>query len=94
MQGDLVILAGSGMAALSAMLFHLVSPHQQMGALPLPRSVLALLGGVSLAVGIAMIAAWSGWAVAMFTPLTVLMVVWSILPLAIGWWRHRRKAGA
>lgn len=85
------MLAGCALTVLAALLLYAASPHQQLGRLPCTPAVARALGALMLVAGVALMRLWSGWAVALCAPLTVLMVVWSIMPLAIGWWRHRRK---
>lgn len=89
-----LMLTGCALTMLAAMLLYAASPHQRLGRLPCAPRVVVALGCALLVAAVAVMLIWAGWAVAICVPLTVLMAVWSIAPLAIGWWHHRRKGRA
>ena len=89
-----LMLASCALTTLAAMLLYAASPHQRLGRLPCAPRVVVALGAGLLVTAVAVMLLWAGWAVAICVPLTVLMTVCSIAPLAIGWWHHRRKGWA
>jgi len=84
-------LAGGVLVLLSALLLHLAAPHQQWGALPVRPALCGWSGAGALAIGTALLLGWAGPATAIFIALTLLMTVWSIVPVAIAWWRFHRQ---
>lgn len=73
--------------AVAAVLLYLAAPHQKWGALPF-RPALAGWGGLVLLVaGTALILGWAGSGTSIFIMMTIAMTVWSVVPLAIAWWR-------
>lgn len=78
---------GSVMIALSATLLYLAAPHQRWGRLPCKPSRVLWLGLVLLVAGTILLFRWAGTATAIFIGLTILMAVWSLVPLAVAWWR-------
>lgn len=68
------------------------TPHQRLlAARPASRRV-RVAGGACLAAALALLLARMGPATAVFTWTIGLMTAWTILPIAIGWLRHRRQA--
>lgn len=68
------------------------APHQALIAGPVPRRMLRGAGGVLLAVALALLLTLQGPATAVFTWATGAMLVWSVAPVAIRWWRFRAQA--
>ena len=83
--------AGGVLVVLSALLLHLAAPHQQWGALRVRPALCGWSGAGALVIGTALLMGWAGPATAIFIALTLLMTVWSIVPVAIAWWRFRRR---
>ena len=51
-----------------------------------------IVGTLLLLLALALLLTVQGPATAVFTWATIAMLVWSIAPVAIGWWRFRRGA--
>lgn len=86
----MAVVAGA-LIVLSGVALYLAAPHQAWGALPvLPRSI-GWSGVAILAVGLALLLGWAGIATALFIAATLLMTTWSIVPIAVAWWRHGRE---
>ena len=64
-------ILGGLCAAVAAVLLYLAAPHQKWGALPCRPGLLG----------------WAGPATAIFILLTILMTIWSVVPVAIAWRR-------
>ena len=74
-------------AAVAAVLLYLAAPHQKWGALPCRPGLLGWAGALSLALGTMLLLGWAGPATAIFILLTILMTIWSVVPVAIAWRR-------
>lgn len=72
---------------LSALLFYLASPHQLWGTLSVRPRILGWIAAALLIAGIALLLQWSGRATTIFIAMTLAMTVWSVIPLALAWWR-------
>lgn len=83
------IVFGSAYAVLTvaALALYLASPHQKLVQSPLPRCALAWTGVALLVVALAVLASIAGSATAVYIHLTILMLLWSVPPLALAWWR-------
>ncbi len=81
----LALLAG-------ALCLYLAAPHQAllMGVVRVRRWLRAT-GGVLLTVALLLLLTMQGPATAVFTWATGAMLVWSVVPVAIRWWRFRRE---
>lgn len=79
---------------LSGVALYLAAPHQAWGALLLSPRVMGWSGAAMLAVGLAALLNWAGIATALFIAVTLLMTTWSIVPIAIAWWRRGREERA
>lgn len=84
-------LAGGVLVVLAALLLYLAAPHQQWGALPMRPGACGWSGAAALVVGTVLLLGWAGAATAIFIALTLLMAVWSVVPVAIATWRFRRQ---
>jgi hypothetical protein len=77
------------LGAAGAFVLYLGSPNQSLLAQPLASGasgsacVVGLLGSLLLFLQVA------GPATAVYLLLTVVMLTWSLPPLAVGWWRQR-----
>ncbi|AMK17113.1 MULTISPECIES: hypothetical protein [Sphingobium] len=81
----IVAILGGLLVGLAAMLLYLAAPHQQMGRLPCPPR-LAGWGGVALLIlGTGLLLGWAGVATGIFIVLTLVMTVWSVVPVIIAW---------
>lgn len=84
----ILALAGGLLAVLASGLLYLASPNQRWGDLPFPPR-LAGWGGVAfLLAGTALMLRWAGPATAIFIVTTLAMTVWSVVPIAVAWWRR------
>ena len=85
----LMAIAAVAVGAAGAFALYLSSPNQRLLAPPLaPRAggvacLVGLLGSLLLFLQVA------GPATSVYLLLTVVMLTWSIPPLAVGWWRQR-----
>lgn len=70
------------------------APNQRLLAAPLASRPARAAGCACLAAALAMLLATMGPATAVFTWTTGLMLVWTILPIVIGWLRHRDETRA
>lgn len=68
------------------------TPHQALIAGGGARRSGRIAGIVLLAVALALLMTVQGPATAVFTWMTGAMLVWSIVPVAVRWWRFRREA--
>ncbi|TDW64630.1 hypothetical protein EDF57_104429 [Novosphingobium sp. PhB55] len=83
----MAVVAG-GLIVLSAVALYLAAPHQAWGALPLSPRAMGWSGTAMLALGLALLLSWAGIATAFFIAFTLLMTTWSIVPIAVAWWRR------
>lgn len=74
-----------------ALLLYAAAPHQRLLSRARPRRMLLVGGGLSLSAALLLLLAIAGPATAVFILLTLAMLVWSIVPLAVAWWRRPRK---
>lgn len=92
LSGALATLAGALLTG-GALCLYVATPHQRLLATrPAPRPA-RVAGCVCLAAALAILLALMGPATAVFTWATGLMTAWTILPVAIGWLRHRGETG-
>ena len=54
------------------------------------RPLLLQGGGAALLLSLILMWRWFGPATAVFTWMTLAMLVWSVLPLTVAWWRRPR----
>ncbi|MFK4875205.1 hypothetical protein [Novosphingobium sp. ZW T3_23] len=73
---------------LSGVALYLAAPHQAWGALPLSPRAMGWSCAAMLAAGLALLLNWVGVATAFFIAVTLLMTTWSIVPIAVAWWRR------
>ncbi|WP_250458663.1 hypothetical protein [Microbulbifer litoralis] len=86
-----LLVSAAGLMALGALALYLASPNQRLLSRPLPRRPLAAAGGAMLAVSLYLLLQYSGAAAAVFILVTGAMLVWTVLPMAIAYWRHGRN---
>lgn len=67
------------------------TPHQRLLATRLAPRPARAAGFACLAAALAMLLALMGPATAVFTWTIGLMTAWTILPVAVGWLRHRKE---
>lgn len=80
-------IAGGLLVSLSALLLYLAAPHQKWGALPCRPRIMGWAGIATFVAGTGLLLGWAGPATAIFIVLTLVMTIWSVVPLAIAWWR-------
>lgn len=75
-----------------ALCLYLAAPHQALltGVVRAPRWLRAG-GGTLLAAALVLLLTVQGPATAVFTWATGAMLVWSVVPVVIRWWRFRRE---
>ena len=86
----IAVVAGA-LIVVSGVALYLAAPHQAWGALSFSPRSMGRCGAAMLAVGLALLLNWAGVATAIFIAFTLLMTTWSIVPIAVAWWRHRRE---
>ncbi|TDW65404.1 hypothetical protein EDF57_103588 [Novosphingobium sp. PhB55] len=84
----ILALAGGLFAVLASMLLYLASANQRWGDLPFPPRLAGWSGLAFMVTATVMMLRWAGAATAIFIVATLAMTVWSVVPLAIAWWRH------
>ncbi|MEE4451000.1 hypothetical protein V2S85_05070 [Novosphingobium resinovorum] len=84
----IVPVAGGVLAVLAAITLYLAAPHQRWGALPLGAAAFGWGGAALLVIALVLLLSWAGPATALFILATLLMTTWSIVPVAIAWWRR------
>lgn len=82
-------LCGGLLVILSSVLLYLASPNRRWGTLPFTPRLAGWSGLVLLLAATGLMLRWAGSATAIFIVLTAAMTVWSIVPIAIAWWRHK-----
>lgn len=82
-------LVAALLCATGAVLLYLASPNQQLARKPMRGRILAGLGGIALIGALALLLGVSGPATAIFVWMTLAMLVWSVVPLGVAWWRWR-----
>lgn len=88
---DTTLMAWGGMGVMvAALLLYLASPNQRMLLRPLPRRTVGWTGTAFLVAAIAVLLASAGPATALFIAFTLAMSFWSVVPLAVAWWRRPR----
>ena len=83
----MIPFTGGLLAAAGAMLFYLASPHQKLCKPTKAPRVLNRTACILLALGTILMLFWAGPATAIFIVMTVVMAVWSIIPVVIAWRR-------
>lgn len=89
---ELWAAAGSLLSLVGAALLYLASPHQQIVRQPVAGRAFASAGSCALLVALVLLLGVFGRATAIFIWFTLAMLVWSCLPVAAAWVRHRREA--
>lgn len=84
------VLAG-GVGALG---FYLASANQKLLARSWSLRTGLSAGAVGTIVSLAAFLRITGPATAVYLLLTLAMLVWSLVPLLLGWWRYRRERQA
>jgi len=78
---------GGLLVCLAAMLLYLAAPHQQAGRLPCPPRLSGWSGTALLIAGTGLLLGWAGVATAIFIVLTLVMTIWTVVPVLIAWSR-------
>lgn len=90
---SLNLVSGFVLIMLGANLVHLASPHQKLMRVAGPRRpVIAAVGTAMLAIATLLLVRALSFLGGIFTALTLVMLLWSVPPLAIAWLRQRREA--
>lgn len=79
-------ITGVLLTALGAALLYAGAPHQQVTRTG-RRPAWLICGAAALLAGLPALLVFFGPATAVFVWLTMAMLVWSVLPLAVAWWR-------
>ena len=85
--GAIAVLAGGGLVYLTSANCQLLRRHRMPG-------LLMWFGLATIALGQALLLTWAGPATAVFIAVTLLMLVWTCLPLAAAWAAVRRDRAA
>lgn len=81
-----IVLTLGGATALYA-----AAPHQKLLAATLPPRRCAMVGALLMAAGLGALLTWAGPATAIFISLTMAMLAFSFVPVAVAWLRHRKE---
>ena len=84
-----IALAAVVLGAAGAFALYLCSPNQRLLAQPLALRAGTAACVVGLLCSLALFRRVAGPATAVYLLLTLVMCVWCIAPLALGWWRSR-----
>jgi len=84
-----IVAVAFGMAG--ALGFYLASPNQKLRAQHLPLRVGAGVGAAGMLVSLLSLLQVAGPATSVYLLLTLLMFLWSVVPLIAGWWRYRQS---
>ncbi|WBQ16756.1 hypothetical protein [Sphingobium yanoikuyae] len=90
----IIPIAGGAAVVLAAVALYLATPHQCWGELPFAAAAYGRSGAAMLVSGLLMLLSWAGPATALFIVATLLMTIWSVVPVVIAWWRNKRKGAA
>lgn len=83
----MIAVAGGIAVFMGALLLYLASEHQQLWPGHGAHRGLAITGAVGMLLGLIMITQWSGPATSVFITMTLAILVWTVLPLAVAWLR-------
>ncbi len=83
----MIAISGGLIVLISSLLLYLAAPHQKLLQGSSLSRPIAWAGLVGLIVGTALLMRWAGSATSIFIAMTVAMAFWSVIPLAIAWWR-------
>jgi hypothetical protein len=89
--GAVLVAAGDAATLLGAMLVYLASPNQPLLGNARWRVLSGWLGAALLTAGLLLLLAGMRPASAVFTAVTLAMLVWSLAPLAAAWWYRPRE---
>lgn len=84
-------ISGMAIAMLSGILLYLASPNQLLWDRQLPSRLLALSGTIFASASLVLLLQWAGAATAIFILVTLVMLVWTFVPLAAAWRQGDRK---
>lgn len=78
---------GGLLVAVAALALYAGSPNQRwLAVVPRPAAI-RWAGAAMMVAGLIVTGRWAGPATTVFIVMTVAMLVWSIVPLGIAWWR-------
>lgn len=83
----MIAVAGGILTLISAVLLYLASPNQPFLAGTRRSRALVPAGAIGMVVGLGLILQWAGSATSVFITLTLAMLVWTVVPLGVAWWR-------
>ncbi len=86
-----MVAAGDAATLLGAMLVYLASPNQPLMGNAKRRKLAGWIGALLLIAGLVLLLASMRPANAVFTAVTLAMLVWSVAPLAAAWWCRPRE---
>lgn len=87
----LLVVLGVALVLLGAFLAYLGSPNQLVRAQPIPGRW-AWMGVGAILLGLVLLLQWAGPATTVFMVLTLVMLVWTLVPLTAAWLKGDRKA--
>jgi glucose dehydrogenase len=87
----MLVAAGDAATLMGAMLVYLASRNQPLMGNAKRRKLAGWLGAALLAAGLLLLLAGMRPASAVFTAVTLAMLVWSLAPLAAAWWCRPRE---
>lgn len=84
------IIGATIIIIVAAVILYLAGSHQKLILRPLPKKSLLITGVSLLALVLYFLLQFMGSAISVFIVLTILMLVWSILPLIVVYFREER----
>lgn len=84
-------ISGMAVAMLSGIVLYLASPNQLLWDRQLPSRLLTLTGTIFASASLVLLLQWAGAATAIFILVTLVMFVWTFVPLAAAWRKGDRK---
>ncbi|MBK6707926.1 MAG: hypothetical protein IPG54_10795 [Sphingomonadales bacterium] len=83
----MIPIAGAALALVSAFLFYLASPNRKIAMAHAKAALLKSVAWAGLGVSLVLLLLHYGPATAVFVAMTLAMLVLSIAPIAIAWWK-------
>lgn len=89
----MIAWAGGLLILIAALLLYVATPHQKLMRVPAGRPA-AWGGWALLLIGLLLIGQWAGPATTVFIVMAAAMLVWTVVPLGVAWWRAASGDGS
>ena len=87
-----ILLAAAFLMVSGAGLLYLASPNQKLVGRTVPCRLFSIVGLMSLVTALPLLLKYSGSGTSVFILITGVMLLWTILPMAIAYFRHKQEA--